>query len=268
MGEETVGLLSRFRAEAAARGLPSGEAEEWIRTGRPAVYVAEGSQGPVAVRLGGDPMLPDDAPTPYAQFVAAVDCALLPPDATDLPLPADGHLLFFASPDVASTGVMPDLVRYVPAGTPTTARPVKDIWPEAYQPRLLGTLWQQLSWPHDEEGGYDEKGNWVDRPNELAAAWSHAVGWRPDWTLQIGGYPIIANWDPVEAARDATPARHDPGQDSAQRTEGADDWVLLATWQCGEDVEELDHGLVHWVIRRQDLAALRFNEVYVYVDMI
>jgi hypothetical protein len=48
----------------------------------------------------------------------------------------------------------------------------------------------------------------------------------------------------------------------------SDDWVLLATWQCGEDVEELDHGIIHWVVRRRDLMALRFDRVFVHVDMI
>jgi hypothetical protein len=254
--------ISRFRAETEARGLPSDEVEEWIRIARPAVYASEDGDGPIAVRLGGSPMLPDDFPEPDAQFVAAVDCAALPPSGTDLPLPPDGQLLFFAEPDVASTGVLPDQVVYVPAGTPTTERPIETSWHAAYEPRQLRGIRHQLSWPHDEGGDYDQDGKWQERRNEPAAVWSEVVGRGPGWTLQIGGHPIIANWDPVEVAREELPVGDASGQADA------DDWVLLATWQCGEDVDELDHGLIHWVIRRQDLADLRFDRVYLYVDMI
>ncbi|WP_421107649.1 hypothetical protein [Streptomyces sp. NEAU-S77] len=45
-----------------------------------------------------------------------------------------------------------------------------------------------------------------------------------------------------------------------------DDWVLLATWRCGEQVRELDSHVVSWMIRRQDLASLRFDRVYGHVD--
>ncbi|WP_232031488.1 DUF1963 domain-containing protein [Streptomyces lincolnensis] len=71
--------------------------------------------------------------------------------------------------------------------------------------------------------------------------------------LQIGGHPVSPQNDPVHDARDA-------GQD-------ADDWTLLATWRCGDDVTELDSGTAHWVIRRRDLAALRFDRVHRYVEL-
>lgn len=44
-------------------------------------------------------------------------------------------------------------------------------------------------------------------------------------------------------------------------------WALLATWRCGDDVTEPDGGVIHWVIRRQDLAVLRFDRVHRYIDM-
>lgn len=258
MTDETADLVSRFRAETASRGLPSIEVEYWIRTARPAVYAAPDGEGPLVAQLGGDPMLPSDVPEPYGQFVGAVDCALLPLNATGLPLPSDGQLLFFADPDVEKDGVEPGRVIYVPAGTPVTRRPVETTWHDAYEPQQLRTLWHQLSWPKG-PSGYEDRGDGHLEGNytlldQLDAAWSHVVGWRPFWTLQIGGHPNSANWDPVQVARDEDP---DYG-----------DWVLLATWQCGPEVEDLDHGLVHWVIRRQDLVDLRFNRVYGYVDMI
>ncbi|MGH3169616.1 MAG: DUF1963 domain-containing protein [Trebonia sp.] len=258
MTDETSDLVSRFRAETASRGIPSIEVEYWIRAARPAVYAATDGEGPLVAQLGGDPMLPGDAPELYGQFVGVVDCALLPPNAADLPLPSEGQLLFFADPEVGYDGVEPGRVIYVPAGTPVTRRPVETTSRAPYESRQLRTLWHQLSWPEG-PSGYEDQGDGHLEGNyalldQLAAAWSHVVGWRPFWTLQIGGHPNSANWDPVQVANDEDP---DDG-----------DWVLLATWQCGADVEELDHGLVHWVIRRQDLANLRFNRVYGTVDMI
>ncbi len=143
---------------------------------------------------------------------------------------------------------------YVPAGTQTLPRSFDASWPEAYPERQLRTLWHQLCWPSEDE---DEET--VDRLDE---AWSHVVGWRPDWTVQIGGHANIVNWDPVDVARErASGHGAEPAQD-------ADDWTLLATWAYGEDLEEyLDTGLIHWVIRRRDLAALRFDRVCLYVDM-
>ena len=268
MTDETVDLVARFRAETAARGLPPDTVEYWVGTARPALYMAEGGEGPPAAQFGGDPMLPDDAPEPYGDFVAAVDCALLPPNATDLPLPPDGRLLFFAVPDVMSSGVRPGLVVYVPADTPTIGRLAEAGALPSYEPRQLRTLWNQMSWPDGPDGYHDDEGKRLEGNyqllDQLAAAWSHVVGWRPGWTLQIGGHPNFRNWDPVEAARDEAPAGDDSGESGA---EDASDCVLLATWECGEDVKELDHGLVHWVIRRRDLAALRFDRVYLYVDM-
>jgi hypothetical protein len=220
--------------------------------------MAPDGEGPLVAQLGGDPMLPSDSPEPYGQFVGAVDCALLPLNATDLPLPSDGQLLFFADPEVANRGVKPGWVTYVPTGTPVTRRPVEMTLRDAYEPQQLRTLWHQLSWPRDVSGYQDQGDGHLDGNDtlldQLDAAWSHVVGWRPDWTLQIGGNPDFINWDPVQAARDDVP---DYG-----------DWVLLAAWECGPEVQELEFGQVHWVIRRQDLVDLRFNRVYGYIDMV
>jgi Domain of unknown function (DUF1963) len=266
--DETVDLVARFRSETAARGLPPDTVEYWIRTARPAVYLAEGGEGPLAAQFGGDPMLPDDAPEPYGDFVAAVDCALLPPNATDLPLPPGGQLLFFAVAEVMGHGVQPGRVVYVPADMPTTRRLGETGARQAYESRQLRTLWHQMSWPNGPDGYHDDgkrlEGNYM-LLDQLAAAWSHVVGWRPGWTLQIGGHPNFMNWDPVEVACDETPGGDDSGGSGAG---DGSDWVLLASWECGEDVSELDHGLVHWVIRRRDLAALRFDRVFLYVDML
>jgi hypothetical protein len=212
-------------------------------------------------------MLPEDAPEPYGDFVAAVDCAALPPHAVGLPLPSDGQLLFFAVPDVLSDGVRPGLVFYVPAGTPAVRRTAGPDACPPYESRQLRTLWHQLSWPDGPSGYEDEGGPLEDNfqlLGELEAAWSHVAGWRPGWRLHIGGHPNLHNWNPVETAREEAPADNDSAGNGA---DDASDWTLLATWECGDDVRELNFGLVHWVIRRRDLTALRFDRVYLYVDL-
>ncbi|MGV9345645.1 DUF1963 domain-containing protein [Streptomyces spiralis] len=272
MTDETLDRPNRFRAEAASRDLPSEEVEEWIRVALPAVYMAEDGDGPLAARVGGDPMLPHDVPDPSDPFVAAVDLAALPPGATNLPLPADGHLLFFAAPDVGGVqGHVPDAVMYIPAGTPTTRRPLEHAWRKPYQVRELRTLWHQLSPQMPESFALDTWGDFPDdeqfeRAEELADAWSQVGGHRPPWTLQIGGHPVSPQNDPVHYARD--PDQDDTAeQGGTDGGVGTDDWTLLATWRCGDDVTELDSGVAHWVIRRRDLAALRFDRAHRYVEM-
>ncbi|MET8565668.1 DUF1963 domain-containing protein [Streptomyces flaveolus] len=242
---------ARFRAEAAARGIPAAEVEAYLRTARPAVYLAEDGPGPVAAVTGGNPLLPEDAPTPAAAFVAAVDCAALPSGATALPLPTEGWLLFFADPDPGSGAVVDGAVRYVPAGTPLVERSVDD-GAYSYRRARLDFCFHQWSWPWRDEDDDEES----QRAAELESAWSHVVGWRPRWRFQLGGEPILFNWDPVEVARDEAPL---PAEDG-------DEWTLLATWRGDDDCEELEAGLFHWVIRRADLAARRFDRLYVYVD--
>ncbi|MER7077248.1 protein of unknown function [Saccharopolyspora kobensis] len=244
---------ARFRAEAAARGIPAAEVEAYIRTARTAIYLAADGPGPKVALTGGNPPLPEGAPAPKAAFVAAVDCAALPLGATDLPLPTEGRLLFFADPAPGTGAVVADAVRYLPAGQPATedlATPDDGL--STYRRARLDFCFHQWSWPWHEEDDDEES----QRVAELESAWSHAVGWRPRWRFQLGGEPILFNWDPVEAAQEDVPL---PAADG-------DEWALLATWRGDDDCDELEAGLFHWVIRRADLAALRFDRVYVYVD--
>ena len=102
--------------------------------------------------------------------------------------------------------------------------------------------------------------------DELGDAWAHLGGCRPSWALQIGGHPVSLQNDPVHHARGPEGADHCE-QGGTAHGEGADDWVLLATWRCGDDVTELDSGVAHWVIRRRDVAGRRFDRAHRYVEM-
>lgn len=263
--------MNRFRAEAASRGLPPEEVEEWIRVARPAVYLAEGGDGPLVARVGGEPMLPHGVPRPSVPLVACVDLAALPPGATGLPLPADGRLLLFSGTEVLAGGQVSDAVLYVPAGTPTTPGLRAHTWREPYRPRELRTVWHQPSAQMPESFALDRWGEFpedeqFELAGELGDAWAHVGGYRPSWTLQIGGHPVSPQNDPVHYARG--PEEAGPCElGGTAHAEGADDWALLATWRCGDDVTELDSGVAHWVIRRRDVAARRFDRVHRYVEM-
>jgi hypothetical protein len=55
------------------------------------------SDAPVAGQYGGYPHLPPDVEWSGSEdFIASVDCAAIPVGELDIPLPEDGHLLFFA----------------------------------------------------------------------------------------------------------------------------------------------------------------------------
>lgn len=272
MTDARIDRMTQFRAQAASRNLPQEGVEQWIHVARPAVYLAEGGDGPLVARVGGDTLLPHGAPTPPDPLVASIDLATLPPGVTGLPLPADGHLLLFSGTDVHSIGGhVSDAALYVPAGTPTTPSPLAHHWREPYQPRELRTVWHQSSAQMPESFTIDRWGDFPDDEqfelaDELADAWADVGGYRPPWVLQIGGHPVSPQNDPVHYARD--PEEAGPSeQDGAARAKDADDWVLLATWRCGDDVTELDSGVAHWVVRRHDLAARRFDRVHRYVDM-
>jgi hypothetical protein len=148
-------------------------------------------------------------------------------------------------------------VRYVPSGTAVAEREMKEkeVFPFERLHRssdLCPPIGDELisEFPHGEE---------------LSSAWWDTYGVRhpaysfsgpPEATLQIGGYPRIENIDPLEV--DAEAAVSEAAQD---------DSLLLLQWNATV-VKALDLGVMYWVIRREDLAALRFDRVEVTVDMI
>ncbi|MEU6142838.1 DUF1963 domain-containing protein [Streptomyces sp. NPDC047081] len=280
MTPEMRDRLSPFRDAAIEQGIPAEDVERWLTTARPCATLTRDGDGPVVGRFGGPLLLPADVPDPDRPFVASVDLTALPADATDLPLPPDGELLFFAFPETDYGGL--GGVVYVPVGTAVTERdklawdPVGWAENEAMMeefPQGPLRLKADVSLPcHGSVGGpslvLSEPIPSHPRSEELAGLWEDIRdGIAPAGPLQIGGYADeeAIDLDPVASAVPwAVKAikAAEAGRSDAPVSEDVADWVLLADWQTGMDVQGWESATVHWVIQREDLAARRFHRAF------
>lgn len=281
MTPEMWGRLNPFRGKAIAEGIPADEVEHWISTARPCATLSRKGDGPIVGRFGGPLLLPADAPDPEHPYVATIDLAALPADMTDLPLPPDGQLVFFAFPESEGCESRGSVV-YLPVGTPVVERdklawdPFE--WPENEamlaefpQGPLRATANVSLPCHHIfEQQGEPRFVSLPGHPHseELAEIWqSTRADIAPEGPLQIGGYADeeAIETDPVDTAVrnavDAVAAGSWAGPVSAD----VSDWVLLADWVVGLDVQGWESSTVHWVIQREDLAARRFDRAFTSV---
>ncbi|MER5555150.1 DUF1963 domain-containing protein [Streptomyces sp. NPDC002793] len=272
-----------FREEAESRGIPTGDVERWLAAARPCVTLTlTGDEaGPVVGRCGGPLLLPAGIPDPEHPFVASVDLAALPPDATDLPLPPDGHLLFFALPEPGTHQPMGRVV-HVPAGTVVSQRDAGS-WNTAHDDEYqalfasypqgplraiagMSLPYHQFVMPPGEREaghlpGHPLSSELVEVGEDIEDVTAHGG------PLQLGGYADeeAVEFDPVDIAASiatrAVAAGHWDGPVSAH----AADWVLLADWYSGKHVRKREGSTVHWVIQREDLAARRFERVFTTV---
>ncbi|MFY4721532.1 DUF1963 domain-containing protein [Streptomyces sp. LaBMicrA B280] len=235
--------MEPFRDEARNRGIPEDEVERWLSgTLRPRAMLGRPGQrhpdGPVAGRVGGLPPMPEGEPVPNLPFLASVDLAALAPGATDLPLPKDGTLLFFANTEIPWGDADWSRLVYVPAGTPVSERAPED----NSQPHPAHDLYLTIdpSLPNRAE----DTGEFPHSEALSEVWWETSDQMQTSGPLQIGGYPWVWNNDPTDA----------PG-----------DWVLLA--EIGGDLVEGDLGRVYWVIRQGDLANGHFDQASACYDM-
>lgn len=283
MTSETQDRLQLFRAEASTRGIPAEDVERWTATARPcATLTCDGAgDGPVVGRFGGPLLLPAGIPDPAHPFVASIDLAALPADATDLPLPPDGHLLLFAFPETADDYESMGSVVYVPVGTAVAERDrhawnpydiddYEAMFAEFPQGPLRATT--EVSLPYHYAAEIPEKPGSGPLPGhpraeELVEVWENTRDAAPEGSLQIGGYadeeaiytdPVV---DAVSRAVRAAAAGRWEGPVSGD----VSDWVLLADWWAGMDVDGWESATVHWVIQRTDLAARRFDRAFASV---
>ncbi|GGM15045.1 hypothetical protein GCM10010129_69110 [Streptomyces fumigatiscleroticus] len=270
MTPELMDKLDRFREKTLARDVPSADVERWLGAARPCATLSPHVDGPVVGRLGGPLMLPPDLPDPEGfdemHLIASLDLAALPADATSLPLPQDGRLLLFACPDPLDAH---GTAIYIPAGTPVEERPMEhDYGPQDWLAELDAQLREELRLRYDVSlPDHDEIIDAAEHPHakELREAWSEVRGEDlrlTKWSqLQIDGYAMdeYGDVDPVvSSARWAAEEKDRPESGGTPRPE---DWVLLAQWH--PDISGWESAIVYWAIARQDLAARRFDQVYV-----
>ncbi|WP_369201102.1 YwqG family protein [Streptomyces sp. PU-14G] len=272
----TSASLDAWR-DFAVRHLPSDIAEQWLGLLRPAVRLeidGDGDGDPDAVvgRIGGLPRLPDGQDWPVWEgygplsLIASIDCAELPSDSVDIPLPSAGTLLFFffdgQLDGYASWAVSPSVrdsrsgarVLYVPEGQdapvreapagltpfpslPLTARTVMTA-PAPSHPRAVAAFAPGTSYPDSYEHPICEE-DFTDALIEFECEDD------ADSAHQIGGYAeSIQDLVEIEVA----------GSE-------AEEWVLLAQFDGVDEAGMIwgDSGLLYWLIRPHDLAECRFD---------
>ncbi len=260
-------------AEYVRELLPDEFAEPFIALARPAIRLSIAEEGETVVgRLGGLPRLPEGVSWPCAddggpamRFLAELDCAELAAYESDIGLPVEGALLFFATWDstLAQVILLPAGARRVPDREVPVGGEMR-VFPEV--PLAAETV---ASWP---TRGHDDL---VKLGDEF---WDRVVGEDP-WEVfadmlaefaeaeggrahQVGGYSDALHW-PVEAAA-AYAAGLNP-KDPGFAAE-ASQWVNLL--QLDEDNGMIfgDGAILIFGIRRDRLAARDFSQIFPYVQ--
>jgi hypothetical protein len=265
--------LIPFRTRAVEEGypwedidpLPAEEVDRWIGHVRPCVVLTGGGDGPVAGAFGGPLLLPAEVPDPEHPYLASVDFATLPNDATDLPLPPDGRLLLFVSLDETDGDGTCGQAIYVPAGTPVEERdrntwngyPGDDDYQRIVDAYPLGELRARTEpdLPYHSLPGFPNA-------DELVTIWCDSSD--RSGHLQVGGYADQEDSDPdplerlaIRAAREAKRGRWGGEEPVSGAVE---DWVLLAHWN--PDISDREGADVQWGIQRADLEARRFDRTF------
>jgi hypothetical protein len=242
--------LQPFRDEALRRGIPADEVERWIGTARPGMTMVPGP-GPgsrIAGQLGGHPLLPENISHPELSFAGSLDCAAVPAGASDLDLPPDGTLLYFAQPDLTA-GTDEAAVIYVNAGTPVSERPPRSenvvVFPRSDAHLVIDLILPNRAhnsplFPHAEALAYV----WWDLDHQLV---------RGKGPLQIGGVPWMEQEDTFEIA----------AEDAGNQPE---DWALLGSWTPEGDGKYNGYfiGSLQMLIRREDVTARRFDRLSLF----
>jgi hypothetical protein len=261
--------LSPFRDEALSGGIPAGDVERWSTLARPCATLTRSGDGPVVGRFGGPLLLPADAPDPAHPFVASIDLAALPAEATDLPLPPDGRLLLFAVLEHESDPAARGSAVHVPAGAAVVERNGPATGDAEYPEgplRLRIDVSLPLHYAVDLPDG-SGRGPLPGHPRaeELVEVWDDThddiAPWGP---MQIGGYAAeeAVYTDPVADAVSDAVRSVAAGRWAGPVSDDPADWVLLADWDAGMDVECWEGATVHWVVQREDLVARRFDRVF------
>ncbi|MCG5448823.1 hypothetical protein [Micromonospora hortensis] len=275
-----VKIIDQVRAGALRRGIPAADVERWLGLARPSAFLTQRGDGPVVGAIRGPVMLPADAEDPEYPLIATIDCAALPADVTDLPLPSDGQLLLFGWPEESGWGE----VRYVPAGVaveereqyppgfPPDDEEFAEVYAEIPQGDLHLTVDISLPYVKTIPGPPWSPPLPGDPPfEELTDVWKDVLGKVPDGPfsyedgttpLLLGGYGTDCNgFNPAWLGANPSGRSGDDGSGRDGGTPDAGDWVVLAEFHGGRQ----GGASIHWVIQRADLKERRFDQASVLV---
>jgi uncharacterized protein YwqG len=269
--------------ELARATLPPAAAEAWIGLLRPAVELRRAGAGESIVgQLGGTPAFPIGVEWPRSRagqplgFVASIDLGRIPVSALDIPLPADGTLLLFyrdPSEDPYEAFWISDPepdeqpptghVVFVPAGTETTRRtePGATVYPEVPLAGDLIATGPRRGHPaldHAVAGLPEQDRTFVTQTTPRVEFWDELSRRSRIPGHRLGGY--ADSWqEPVEL--EATWTRLGtalPNSDPALWNE-AQHWTSLVQIDSDNDAEMMWFGSLYWTMRRDDIAATRFD---------
>ncbi len=238
--------FEEYRDSARRSGVPEHAIDTALRLARPQIRLGSTDEGGgiLAGRYGGLPSLPPDSDwNGFPDFIASVDCAALPRETLDLPLPGDGHLLFFANRRDLDGSAGDGAVVHVPAGTAAAERVPDERTPRTDpHPLYARPVW---SMPTSADGAVvaDGETKRVYREHRLREHDRAEHVRRAD--LLLGGYA----YSPQDPPFVQTPADH-------ERDGG--EYVLLA--QANYELFGAPGwtGYAVWVMYRHDLEAMDF----------
>lgn len=273
-------------ARFARAHLPAPLAEEWISLLRPAAQFPQVSTSdqPPALRLGGDPALPDGLAWPRLEdygplsFIAELDCAAIAAVVDVDLLPESGHLFFFCvdgrydGPDKVVdykwrlTEWNCGRVIYIPAGTPRDPRPAPQ-WLAPYEQSLRPA--RAVSTPPNIDQQFYEH-------YFAAEARALADPRHPLWAEQFvsGIFALRESYEqcgghshPVQgpAEVEAAQAAIDDGRSPHIHVlDEAAHWRVLLQFPEAHDLGTNwgDCPVAYWMIRDEDLKARHFDHVW------
>jgi len=274
-------------ADAARQYLTAEDAAAWIGLLRPAFHLRERAAGePVVGYLGGSPLLPEDVEWPTWErhgplaFIGAIDCGELPVKELDIPLPADGALLFFYfdgqidDSDVVdddqwttpADGAAGSRVLYVPADAEMSERIAPE--PLGEYDRILLSGEVTATGPDFDHPAFRAGfGDPYDpaSPHQALAGDAFSAAVDEVYQAQAPNHQIAGYARPVqssienEAARTAYPVKSDAAL--VARAELAGQLIVLAQIdsEYSNGMAWGDAGTLYWLIRPEDLAALRLD---------
>lgn len=273
-------LLARARAHGFE------DVEAIGRLARSAVELTPGRGEQTRSRFGGRPDLPASLPWPQHKgrslaFIAQIELSSQPPVAVQIGLPPEGLLLFFYDAEQSTWGFDPKdagsfAVMFQPESTPPSHR---TDWPAdlpdyaRYQASSLSSV-ETVTLPPGDSGLVQHLHLYPDRLDAYQNLLDELSG--GTWASRglLGGHPDqIQNDMPLDC--ELVSARIYCGDASAYQDprlplfrQRAKDWRLLLQVPSVEDAGMMwgDCGCLYYWMREEDLAARRFDRVWMILQ--